>query len=286
MKSGLETLAFPSDGATTIHVPRGGDGRRTNAIATVPTLQDRIDRLQAATADGTELEQAMLREPIRIVERHTTAHPGQSRTYFVVFDSWDQAIHKPFAGQSVPSCGVYRQDRYEAPVHEVVAWRLARALGGRWEQMVPTAVLRDVPKGEGGGVLIDWRDGWGDPAAFADVTGLAYAAAFWDALIGQQDRHMNNFRYLARSRRLALIDNAFSFARPGDPINASLFLAYRRSHGATQLAQRELEALSGLLESADLHGLSGFLPPDRLDALEVRAHKMLHTRMLPLPGAF
>jgi hypothetical protein len=35
-----------------------------------------------------------------------------------------------------------QQDRSEANVHEVVAWRLANALGNPWDQLVPTAVLR------------------------------------------------------------------------------------------------------------------------------------------------
>lgn len=249
------------------------------------SLQDRINRLQAATAHGSPLEQLMLHERILMVSPNHTANAGGTTTHVVVFESRRQAILKPFGAQLPNACHHYGQDPLETLTHEVAAWRLAHALGGSWEQIVPTAVLRDVA-GIGPGVLVNWRDGSPDLAVLDEAKAQAFAAAFWDALIGQQDRHLKNFRYDQTSRRLALIDNAFAFARPGDLLNESLFLRFRRSKHGTTLTNHEKTALSAFLETGNLHGLRAFLADERAEALESRAHAMLERGMLPLPGAF
>lgn len=249
------------------------------------SLQDRINRLQAATAHGSPLEQMMLHETILAVSPNHTANAGASVTHVVVFHSRREAILKPFGGQRANACKAYRQDPQDAVTHEVAAWRLAHALDGPWEQLVPTAVLRTVD-GAGAGVLLNRREGRPDLSVLTDAQAQALAAAFWDALIGQQDRHMTNFRYDCSSRRLAAIDNAFAFARPRDICNASFFLSHRRSHYGTALDELEQEALAGLLDSGDLHGMRDFLVEERADALEARAKKMLQSGVLPSPGAF
>ncbi len=249
-------------------------------------LQERIDRLQAATARGSELEQAMLHDQIELVSANGTANPGTSLTYVVAFKGGRKAIHKPFEGQNPNSCKHYAQDRYEVPTHEVVAWRLAHALGGRWAEMVPTAVLRRLATA-GPGVLINWRDGQpGDGAVVTDQRDQVFRAAFWDALVGQQDRHAQNFRYDAAAGRLALIDHGFAFARPTDRFASSVFHAYRLQRNYPLLTKREEQAIEALLEGGDLLGLAGFLPEDRAEALAGRARTMRQTRRLPLPGAF
>jgi len=148
-----------------------------------------------------------------------------------------------------------------------------------------SAVLRYI-RDAGPGVLINWRRGSPDPAVFDQANAQVCAAAFWDALIGQQDRHATNFRYDAETRRLALIDNAFAFARPNDLHNQSLFLAYRRSAHMVPLNGSERTALETILGSDDLLGLRLFISEDRADAFEARARAMLERKMLPLPGAF
>lgn len=202
----------------------------------------------------------------------------------MVFESRRQAIFKPFGGQSPNACLHYRQDRFEAVVHEVVAWRFAHALGGAWEPLIPTSVLRDI-EGIGPGALINWRKGLPDSAVFDDAKAQAHAAAFWDALIGQQDRHATNFRHDADRRRLALIDNAFAFARPGDLLNYSLFLARRRATHASAITTAERAVLEALL-TGELADLPEHLAADRGDALRNRAQRMLDCRRLPLPGDF
>jgi hypothetical protein len=249
------------------------------------TLQQRINELQAATVDGSPLEDLLLRELILDASPNETENPGASTTYVVIFQSRRQAIFKPFSGQNPNVCANFQQDRFDAITHEVAAWRLAHALGGHWEQLVPTAVLRDLA-GIGPGVLINWREGSPDMRVVTEARVQAHAAAFWDALIGQQDRHARNFRYDANARRLALIDNAFTFARPDDLNNASVFLACRRSENATALKRAETDALETILESTDMVGMRRFVAPDRADAFEARARRMLDCGMLPLPGNF
>jgi hypothetical protein len=249
------------------------------------TLQDRINRLQAATAYGPALEQLMLREPVLSVAATATSHPGASVTFVVVFESRRQAILKPFGGQNPNACANYNQDTQECLTHEVVAWRLAHALGDPYDQLLPTAVLRDVP-GAGPGVLVNFRDGGADPAVFNEAPAQAYATAFWDALIGQQDRHGANFRYDPTARRLAAIDSAFAFARPGDFINnGSMFIEYRHGSSDGMLDDDEKNALQQLADH-DLYGVRDFLARDRGDALRDRVDRMLASGRLPASGEF
>ena len=51
------------------------------------------------------------------------------------------------------------------------------------------------------------------------------AAAFFDSLIGQQDRHRGNYRWDATNEKLGLIDRGFAFAHaPDQYFNRSVFV--------------------------------------------------------------
>lgn len=247
-------------------------------------VQDRINALQAATSRASSLEIYMLTEPIWRVMPHSTNNAGLGETRLVVFESRLQAILKPFGGPDPNSCAAYGQDIDDAITHEVAAWRLAHALGEPYDQLVPTCALRDVP-GIGPGVLINWRDGSPDLVVFDEATAQVHAAAFWDALVGQQDRHSTNFRYDKSSRRLALIDHGFAFARRGDISNGGIFLDHRLKEGDEVLTEDEAGALERLMDE-DLFGLRDFLAPDRVAAFEERANAMLSGGKLPGVGEF
>jgi hypothetical protein len=218
------------------------------------------------------------------VAPNATGNPGASVTYVVVYESRRQAILKPFGGQNPNACSHYNQDRDECLTHEVAAWRLAHALGDPFEQLLPTAVLRDVA-GAGPGVLVNFRVGGPDPAVFAEAPAQVHAAAFWDALIGQQDRHASNFRYDSTARRLAAIDSAFAFARPGDLLHGALFIEHRLAQHGEALTEDERDTLEQLLDQ-DLYGLPMFLAPDRAQAFQARTERMLASGVLPAPGDF
>ena len=247
-------------------------------------IDERIANLVSATAHGTPIEQELMRSGIIAMGVAITGSAGTSAPPLVVLDTRRRAFFKRFCDQKPNLCRQYKQDRIEAVLNEVTAWRLAFATGDPWRQMLPTAVLRKIENL--GGALINEKPGRVNDPALANVMGQVMAAGFWDGLIGNQDRNMRNYRYDADSNSLGLIDHAFAFARPGDPFNASAFLAGRRLQAGATLAERELEALEALLDSGDLHGLRDCLPTDRADALEDRARRMMNTRLLPGLGAF
>lgn len=248
-------------------------------------LDTRIANLVAATARGTVIEQEMLRTGVLAMGVPLTANPGTSKPQTVILETRRTTYFKRFRDQVPRLYQAYKQDRYAPPLNEVVAWRLAHAMGDPWDQLVPTAVLRKI---DGlGGALVNHKDGIVDYHVLQQAKRQVAAAAFWDALIGNQDRNMRNFRYDADAKRLGLIDHGFCFARPGDPINGgSFFLEQRRRDNQVGLLQTELSAIEQLLDTGDAHGLRAFLPADRVDALEERARVMYAKRCLPLPGAF
>lgn len=251
-------------------------------------IQERIEALLSVyMTRGSVLEQAMFNEPILSCAPHATANPGGSSTYLVVFESRREAIFKPFDGQNTGACTNYQQDPFEAVLHEVAAWRLAMAMGPPWNQLMPTAVLRSLPK-VGPGALINRRRGQPEPVpvVFEHAEAQADAAALWDSLLGQQDRHAGNFRYESESRSLALIDHGFAFALPGHRCNASVFLEERVEKGRTSVHPNEKQALETLLASQDLHGLRTYIEGSRADALQRRAELIVGDGKLPLPGTF
>lgn len=242
-------------------------------------LTDRIANLNAATAHGTLIEQQLLYDEVIEVGTAVTGSPGSSAPLLVVLESRRTAFFKRFCDQNRTLCAQYGHHPFEIPVNEVTAWRLASAMGDPWRQLLPTAVLRVIDNN--GGALINDKLGKVDNAVFTEAASQISAAAFWDALIGNQDRNMRNFRYDSLHKRLGLIDHGFVFARPGDPINrSSYFLAQRRRQGPVTISPREEEVLEELLAS-DLHRLREFLAAERANALAARAQSMLRTRCLP-----
>jgi hypothetical protein len=100
------------------------------------------------------------------------------------------------------------------------------------------------------------------------------AAAFFDALIGQQDRNKGNVLWYEERQVIYLIDHSFSFARAGANHGASDLVQWRWSRGARRLTDTELDALGRSLDSGELLTLRRFLDPERADALEGRARRM------------
>jgi hypothetical protein len=114
----------------------------------------------------------------------------------------------------------------------------------------------------------------------------AWAAAFFDALAGQQDRNWSNLLWDAASGRLSLHDNGYAFACPGHHRNASFFVRERWDHGREALTAAEEDALSRLLAPSDLHGLALFLEEERAHALTERARRMLDSHALLGPNEY
>lgn len=196
---------------------------------------------------------------------------GVNATMWVRLDSGLEGYHKAFTHLDYDTAGEYGQGSALQPLHEVSAWILARELGPPYSELMPPCVLRPV-EGRLGSFA---RRVDGDPTSPLGTVPprTLAAAAFFDALTGQQDRHSANL--LVDGARLQLIDHGFTFARPGDFANVSLFVAYRHRAGDPKLTGPERKALKRVIASPDLFGLGSVLEADRAAALVDRARRML-----------
>lgn len=208
------------------------------------------------------------------------AQGGTNETRRVALDNGIVGYHKPFDGLNDRLARGFGQSSAQQSVHEAAAWQLASQMGPPWSEMVPPCVIRESGSRLGSFALErPGRPGVRDPANVPEWR----EAGFYDALIGQQDRHPNN--YLVAGDRLALIDHGYAFARDGDYLNHS-FLARKRHDTDPVLSHSERQVLDRLLASKDLLGMESMLEPKRAKALRVRAEKMRSTgRVLP-PGEF
>jgi hypothetical protein len=192
----------------------------------------------------------------------------------VALDSGVEAFHKPFNGIDVNAATLYGQQPDAVPINECAAWRLASRLGGVVAEIVAPCVMRSISGSAGS--LSARRLGFPHrPEPFTAAPDQCHAAAFFDCLIAQQDRHVGNYRWEPGARRLGLIDHGFAFAVPGARFNASCFVHWRHAGHQPALDDWERSALEVLLQSGDLHGLAGVLADDQASALHDRAQRMV-----------
>jgi hypothetical protein len=232
----------------------------------------------------------------------TTEYEGRRWTFFF----------KPLQGVMQSTARDYRQESLvDVGIHEVAAWWLARELGPPWSELVAPAVWWDPPGAvdvrEGGPVV--W--GMGGSATLPEPgTGfdrLIADAAFFDALIGAQDRHDENLR-ADLPPSLGLIDHGFAFARHGDPHNpyatAGFFLRLRCGQRrfappykqvldysgigplSPALEPHEQATIARLRADPSLLGLASLLPEDRAQALRNRVERMDSTQEVLRAGDF
>jgi hypothetical protein len=141
------------------------------------------------------------------------------------------------------------------------------------------------------------RDSWQDGSLALKLEGAAMkgaavkrearedalAAGFFDALIGNQDRHAGQFRFDAASGTLGLLDHGFAFAVERAICRGAYFQTFRRQEQVA-ITDEEREALARLLDDPDLFGLAGVLEPDRAERLTWRARRMLDLGVVLLRG--
>jgi hypothetical protein len=248
-------------------------------------LPDRVSNLQSRQGTTT-VERALINGQELYYAPHGTPNPGVNSTFSAALDGVRVAcFHKTFSGQDPAIAAAYGQSVDTPPIHECAAWQLAKALGTPYDQLVPTCVFRKLSGGYGSLALgIDGQPA--DPTPLTAGHPAGAAAAFFDSLVGQQDRHVRNFRWNAASSRLWLIDNGYAFARPHDLLNASVFVTARWNRQAQSRTGPERLALEGLLASPDLHGLGGILESPRADCLRSRAERMLARGEITKAGDF
>jgi len=249
------------------------------------TFSDQVRSL--VQRQGSTAEDDLLFQPLTSYSQHQTANPGArpAATFHVVLAGTIEAFHKPFSRVDVALAHAYRQHRREPPIHECAAWRLARSLGGEVEEIVAPTVMRHL-HGEWGSLASRW---YGDAATIKPMLqrpDQCLAAAFFDSLIAQQDRHLGNIRWDDGKQHLGLFDHGYAFADPGATLNESAFVAWRWQQGKEALGQWEHDALIDLLGSHDLHGMTEFLQSRRANALEDRARRMLQSGRILVLGDF
>jgi hypothetical protein len=247
-------------------------------------LEHRVAALRALQG-VMPAEVTLISDEVSVNTPHATSVPGVNSTYFVVLRGGTVAFHKPFSGVASATAHAFSQTRDSPSMHECAAWRLAFALGPPWVRMVPTCVLRSIGT-QGEGSLCSQQLGLHPDPTPLGIPDLCDPAAFFDSLIGQQDRHPGNYRWEAGAGHLGLIDHGFAFARFGDRLNASVFVARRWNEGRQGLSSREVSALGRLVAETDLFGLRLILEVDRASALLDRAKRMLRDGGVLPVGSF
>lgn len=233
-------------------------------------------------AQGTlPIERTMLNEPFSGPPAPTSS-PGINATKQLALASGDVVFHKPFSGVHVANALAFGQTDETPPLHEGVAWRLAVALGPPWQDLVAPCVLRDYAGDDG--ALSLRAPGWPNDMAPTQNPTRCFPAAFFDALIAQQDRHPGNWRWDGTT--LTLIDHGYAFALPGQILNHTELVVARHGHGGAGLVQEERDALNRLLSDPDLLGVATFLVDERAQALAQRAQRMVAQDQILGAGEF
>jgi hypothetical protein len=260
----------------------------------VPELRRIGVLLLTQATQPNPLEDLLLRDDIGNYRPAPSSTPHENSTNIADLRSGDRSFHKPLRGVKGTLAKRYGHDRLTVALNECAAWRLARSLGPPYDELVPTTVLRFHEVDAATRLLyLEIDDGWGslsseqqgnslDPSPLQDPA-VNDPAAFFDALIAQQDRHLAQYHWDPAIKRLGLIDHGFAFARPEDILNASVFLEQRRAEGRAVLEAPELAALEAI-EEADLVGLRDILDPDQGDALASRIARMRSSGELIEPG--
>lgn len=252
---------------------------------------DRVRRL-VDLQDSHELEKAVLDGEIVAYEPHqTTAAPGINSTFYVELEPDLVAFHKPHDGIVPRVARDYGHSLDTPPICECAAWQLAKNLGEPYDRLVAVTVYRAAgPVDED---PASWKDGslalklhgaaMKGSAVRREARDDALAAGFFDALIGNQDRHAGQFRWDAAHRALGLLDHGFSFPVEGALCRGAYFQSFRRREHPL-ITDGEREVLRSLLDDGELFGLAGILEPDRAARLRWRAQRMLDLGVVLLKG--
>lgn len=215
----------------------------------------------------------------RTIQPATSAHT--STVWKIALQGGRRGYFKA-QGSSAPGlAAAYGHHPDEVFLNDCAAWRLARGLGWPFSELATPCVVRLI-EGEVGSLIAhrSKTDNWIEIEELFDRhPDECKAAALFDALIGQQDRHDGNYRYDDSAGRIALIDHGFAFPGGTDlaewPCNNSFFVKERWRRIEQDLHESEEALLRFLLHSPDCLGVAEVLNPPRLDRLRARAKFML-----------
>jgi hypothetical protein len=270
-RRGVTLSAWQQNGNTRMLPNRDRPPSRELGRLVVMTFDDRIRELE--DQHGSPHEDHLLYERV-IAYAPAGTNPGVNQTHKAVLENGSVGYHKTFVGVSTAHASLFQQHPDEVPINECAAWRLGYRLGPPFVDIIAPTVLREI-SGEPGSLSAQQLGVPHDLRPFTQAPNLVLAAAFFDSLIAQQDRHTGNYRWDKSHRKLGLIDHGYTLALPAHRANGSWFVDWRWRAGTQALLQQEVDALENLLRSGGLLGLRLFLLPERADALEDRAQRML-----------
>jgi hypothetical protein len=237
------------------------------------------------------VERALLDGEIAAYEPHQTGAAGINSTFYVEIEPDLVAFHKPHEGIVPRVARDYGHSLDTPPICECAAWQLAKNLGEPYGRLVAVTVYRAA------GPIDDDPASWNEGSLALKLDGVAFrgsevtrvarddalAAGFFDALIGNQDRHAGQFRWDEDNRALGLLDHGFSFPVEGALCRGAYFQSFRRRK-APLITDDERETLTRLLDDDELFGLMGILERDRAERLRWRAQRMLDLGVVLLKG--
>lgn len=244
------------------------------------TEQEQVNALWDLQGEGHDLEEELATAYLTRVERYQGGGLHASDVYEVVLETGRKAYFKPVNGlqSSVGQRALKNYDHtaVSVTISECAAWQLAKALGEPWSTLVAPTVLRFVTLPDGtrdAGSLTVYRPGKERQRGYLDVVPeQAAAGAFFDALVGQQDRNDGNLLWYEERRRIYLIDHGFALARPGARSGEVILTNWRARQGDRELSHAELTVVEHLLDR-DLGGLAEFVEESRAEALRNRAKR-------------
>ena len=239
------------------------------------TEQEQVSALYESQAT-TELERELVESlPARVDPfRDRASHVVD--LYEVVLETGRLTYFKPLNAYQRATAPLkrallnYSHTPVSTLLSECGAWQLAKNLDGIWEEVGSLAVFRP------GSVRTR--------AYFQAVPQQAAAGAFFDCVIGQQDRNRGNVLWQEERQRIYLIDHGFAFGRPGDQTGELELSVWRWQHGSRGLTDPELAAAAELVEH-DLYGARDYLDDDRASAVLDRLRRMRQDAEILRPGA-
>jgi hypothetical protein len=255
------------------------------------TEQEQVNELWKIQGQGNELEHELATANVARLTAYQGGGLHATDIFEAILETARVAYFKPANGLMNPigkrALKNYDHTPLSTTISECGAWQVAKSIGPPWSELVATTALRFLTLPDGSrevGSLTVYRPGKEKQRGYLDaVPEQAAAGAFFDALIGQQDRNDGNVLWYEERRVIYLIDHGFSFGRPGGESGDVLLTAWRRRQGPEDLLEPELRALHALLDN-DLFDTRRFMEDDRADALQERVEDMAARRKMPPVG--
>jgi hypothetical protein len=244
-------------------------------------FQEQISAIARDQGVGAE-ERVLLEQEVMSSERLGEGVGANEVWRLELGSTREGAYFKPVNGVNATLAHFFGQTSQSVLISELAAYRLAAALGSPFIDLVPACVVRVIPHvdADAPGSLMSERFDDRSGNLFELAPAHALTAAFFDALIGNQDRSRANLLFDPSRADLALIDHGFAFPRDDDLRHAEFLVEWRKRAGLDQLSDTEIAALEALLQHGELLGLARYLEPDRADSLARRAARMRQSARL------